>query len=265
MRRRYTPTCKAHIVRELLKEEKTLAQVAAEHGIHPTQLITWRATALAGLPGLFARHDKRGHAHSGLGGAAGGVVRGDRAALDAGHLAHKEIWSRPCRGMSAGRSSSGKLMHSRSAYRRICLASTGRACITSRVGRRRRRWRSSIASTLNWHGAPAGTASFALEVTDYDAPVACGFHHWIVYNIPANVQTLNGDSPYSQGTNSYGFVGYGGPCPPSTGQVHHYIFTLYALTTTQIAGQALTYDQLIQAISGQVAGATVTIGIFVRS
>lgn len=123
----------------------------------------------------------------------------------------------------------------------------------------------NIAPTLNWQGAPAGTASFALEVTDYDAPVAGGFHHWIVYNIPANVQTLNGSSPYSQGTNSFGFVGYGGPCPPATGQIHHYIFTLYALTTSQVAGQALTYDQLIRAISGQVVGATVTIGTFVRS
>ena len=38
-RKRYTPTFKAQVVRELLKEEKTLAQLAAEHGVHPTQLI----------------------------------------------------------------------------------------------------------------------------------------------------------------------------------------------------------------------------------
>jgi putative transposase len=31
--------------------------VAAEHGIHPTQLMKWRATALEGLPSLFARQD----------------------------------------------------------------------------------------------------------------------------------------------------------------------------------------------------------------
>ncbi len=60
------------------------------------------------------------------------------------------------------------------------------------------------------------------------------------------------------------FVGYGGPCPPATGQIHHYIFTLYALTVAQLPGQALTYDQVIQEISEQVAGATVTIGTFVR-
>jgi transposase-like protein len=57
MRKRYTPTFKAQVVQELLQEEKTLAQVAAEHGIHPTQLIKWRATAIEGLPNLFARQD----------------------------------------------------------------------------------------------------------------------------------------------------------------------------------------------------------------
>jgi transposase-like protein len=55
MRKRYTPTFKAQVVRELLREEKTLAQLAAEHGVHPTQLIKWRTTALEGLPSLFIR------------------------------------------------------------------------------------------------------------------------------------------------------------------------------------------------------------------
>ena len=57
MRKRYPPTFKAQVVQELLKEEKTLAQLAAEHGVHPSQLIKWRATALQGLPSLFARQD----------------------------------------------------------------------------------------------------------------------------------------------------------------------------------------------------------------
>jgi transposase-like protein len=38
-RKRSTPTVKAQVVRGLLREEKTLAQQAADHGIHPTQLI----------------------------------------------------------------------------------------------------------------------------------------------------------------------------------------------------------------------------------
>ncbi|HEX9036971.1 MAG TPA: transposase [Ktedonobacterales bacterium] len=57
MRKHYTPTFKAQVVQELLKQEKTLAQLAADHGVHPTQLIKWRATALEGLPGLFTKRD----------------------------------------------------------------------------------------------------------------------------------------------------------------------------------------------------------------
>lgn len=57
VRKRYTPTFKSQVVLELLKEEKTLAQLAAEHGVHPAQLIKWRATAPEGMPSLFAGQD----------------------------------------------------------------------------------------------------------------------------------------------------------------------------------------------------------------
>ena len=56
-RKRYTPIFKTQAARGLLKEEKTLAQLATEHGMHPTQLIKWRTIALEGLPSLFARKD----------------------------------------------------------------------------------------------------------------------------------------------------------------------------------------------------------------
>jgi transposase-like protein len=57
MRKHYTATYKAKVVQELLKEEKTLAQIAAEYEVHPTQLKNWRALALEGLPGLFEKQD----------------------------------------------------------------------------------------------------------------------------------------------------------------------------------------------------------------
>jgi len=57
MRKQYTAAFKARIVQEILKEEKTLAQIAAEYEVHPTQLKQWRALALEGLPGLFEKQD----------------------------------------------------------------------------------------------------------------------------------------------------------------------------------------------------------------
>ena len=53
MRKRYTPAFKAQVVLELLKEEKTINQLAAEQGVHPTQLRDWKKQVLDGLPNLF--------------------------------------------------------------------------------------------------------------------------------------------------------------------------------------------------------------------
>jgi putative transposase len=55
MKKHYSPAFKARIVRELLKEEKSVSQLAAEHGLHPNQLYRWRDIALTGLPSLFAQ------------------------------------------------------------------------------------------------------------------------------------------------------------------------------------------------------------------
>ena len=121
---------------------------------------------------------------------------------------------------------------------------------------------SNIAPELKWVHVPAGTKSFVLLMFDYDAPLAGGWEHWIVYNIPAGVRELEGNHAFTEGTNSYGFIGYGGPCPPATGETHHYTFLLYALNRARIGGKGLTFDQVISRIQNDVLGATSIIGTF---
>ncbi len=58
MRKHYSATFKAEAVRDLMKEEKTISQLAAELGVHPTQLKEWKKIALTGLPELFSREGK---------------------------------------------------------------------------------------------------------------------------------------------------------------------------------------------------------------
>ena len=53
MKKHYTPQQKAQVVLELLKEEKSVAQLAAEHHLHPNQIYKWRTQVLARLPDLF--------------------------------------------------------------------------------------------------------------------------------------------------------------------------------------------------------------------
>ncbi len=121
---------------------------------------------------------------------------------------------------------------------------------------------SNIAPELNWRNVPAGTKSFVLLMSDYDAPLAGGFHHWIVYNIPAGVRELEGNHPFTEGTTSFGFTGYGGPCPPPTGETHHYLFLLYATNLAHVGGPGLKFGEVVSAIRGHVLGATSIIGTF---
>jgi transposase len=57
MKKVYTATFKAQIVLELLKETKTLNQIAAEYNLAPTVLREWKTVALKGLADVFERRD----------------------------------------------------------------------------------------------------------------------------------------------------------------------------------------------------------------
>jgi transposase-like protein len=51
----YRSTLKAQVVQEILREEKTLTQIASEHGMHPKVLREWNAIALRELPTRLER------------------------------------------------------------------------------------------------------------------------------------------------------------------------------------------------------------------
>lgn len=57
MKKLFTTSFKAQVVQELFKEDKTIAQIAAEYEVHPTQLNKWKRSALADLAGLFEEKD----------------------------------------------------------------------------------------------------------------------------------------------------------------------------------------------------------------
>ncbi len=53
MKKHYTATFKAKVVQEMLKEEKSLAQLASEYEVSTKQLGRWKTLALENLPRLF--------------------------------------------------------------------------------------------------------------------------------------------------------------------------------------------------------------------
>ena len=106
---------------------------------------------------------------------------------------------------------------------------------------------------LSWSAPPRGVKSLALIMHDPDAPIAGGFYHWVVYNLPASTRTLVlGVRLRSDqlGLTSTGKPGYHGPCPPP-GPPHHYDFTVYALDIASISrGLPLTGPELERMLAG---------------
>ncbi len=52
-RKTYPASLKVEIVREIWRETRSISQIAAQYGIHPNQLYTWRDQAAAALPAFF--------------------------------------------------------------------------------------------------------------------------------------------------------------------------------------------------------------------
>ena len=54
-RRRFTAEFKARVVRAVLREDKTLAELAGQFGVHPNQITEWKRQVLEAMPELFGR------------------------------------------------------------------------------------------------------------------------------------------------------------------------------------------------------------------
>jgi len=103
----------------------------------------------------------------------------------------------------------------------------------------------NVSPAFTWRNAPEGTKSFAVFAHDPDAKTGgAGFWHWVVVNIPANVNGLARNSGTADGHNlpvgatqvatDFGAPGWGGPCPPQGDVAHHYNVTVYALKVDKL-------------------------------
>jgi transposase-like protein len=55
MKKRHTAAFRTKAVQEVLKVEKTIAQIASGYGIQLTQVSTWKSSVLTGLPDVFEK------------------------------------------------------------------------------------------------------------------------------------------------------------------------------------------------------------------
>ncbi len=128
-----------------------------------------------------------------------------------------------------------------------------------------------ISPPISWSEVPEGTKSFVIIMDDPDAPIGT-FTHWIVYDIPGNIRDLPEAFPKAdqvnsirQGVNDFGYVGYGGPCPPKGHGFHRYFFKIYALDVESLGlPPKATRRQVEERMNGHVLGEGSTMGRYKR-
>ncbi|MFH1133687.1 MAG: YbhB/YbcL family Raf kinase inhibitor-like protein [Nanoarchaeota archaeon] len=118
-----------------------------------------------------------------------------------------------------------------------------------------------ISPPLSVSGIPPATKAFALVVEDPDAPMGI-FTHWVAWNIPVRPQ-IGEDADFTyQGKNSFGDIGYGGPCPPNG--KHRYVFKLFALDAQLSLYPSADRKQLESAMEGHILAQAELVGVYSR-
>ena len=127
-----------------------------------------------------------------------------------------------------------------------------------------------VSPPLAWTVPPRNARSLVLIVDDPDAPAGV-WTHWVVYNLPAQTRAMVENTPKQgelpggglQGRNSFGRIGYGGPCPPP-GRAHRYFFRLYALDTLLKPAPGASRQDVLAAAKGHIVGEAQLMGRFKR-
>ncbi len=116
-----------------------------------------------------------------------------------------------------------------------------------------------VSPEIRIEGVPTNAKSLVLINDDPDAPMGT-WDHWILYDIPPNVTVIpEGIKPekiftngMKHGLNSWGKLGYGGPCPP--GGTHRYYFKVYALDILLDIPPGATKSKILKSMEGRVIG-----------
>ena len=122
---------------------------------------------------------------------------------------------------------------------------------------------------LAWQGEPEATRSYVIAIVDHH-PVAHGWVHWLVTDVPASVHALDqgasGRAMPASATemlNTWGRTGYGGPQPPAGTGAHDYVTTVFAVDEERLdIGAIADWGAVREAMRGHVlAEASLTGGL----
>lgn len=130
-----------------------------------------------------------------------------------------------------------------------------------------------VSPPLRLRGTP-DAESMALVVEDPDAPTADPFVHWLVWNIPPDIEDVPEAIPREptvealdgaiQGTNDFGELGYRGPCPPADDGKHTYSITIRLLDTVLDLDPGAGSETFRPTVEPHVRGETTITGTYER-
>lgn len=123
----------------------------------------------------------------------------------------------------------------------------------------------NISPSVVFTQIPNNAKSTALILEDPDAPGGT-FIHWLLYDMsPATLVVPENEMPTTgkAGTNDFGQLGYGGPCPPSG--THRYVFRLLALDARFDLAEGISKSELDGVIDGHIIDSVEVVGVYVRT
>ncbi len=126
-----------------------------------------------------------------------------------------------------------------------------------------------VSIPIHISNVPSNAVSLLVVMYDPDAPRGT-FYHWVLYNVPPNISSIPEAVPKqpttfvgTQAKNDFGFVGYGGPCPPK-GSTHRYFILVLALDTKLSVEPGSDARKVLEAARGHVIAYGYTMGRYGR-
>jgi len=127
-----------------------------------------------------------------------------------------------------------------------------------------------ISPQITISNIPDNTKTLLLIMYDPDAPFGT-FYHWSLYNIPPDINVLPENIPKEpitqygmQARNDFGYIGYGGPCPPRGHGTHHYFFLVLALDSSIPLPANASIREVIDAAKDHVIAYGLYMGTYSR-
>jgi Raf kinase inhibitor-like YbhB/YbcL family protein len=128
----------------------------------------------------------------------------------------------------------------------------------------------NASPAVAWRALPNDTRQLIVHMQDDDEVVPAPFKppliHWLVYNVPPEVNGLPRGIPFAevlteppdltgaaQAYTTFSYPGYRGPQPPP-GELHHYRLVVLALNRDLGLHSGLPVDPVLTATAGHVIG-----------